>query len=60
MTTNNVTRFEVIDHTTDGEGRVLVRHGVAVELVLQDDGKTLKAFLRDASAPPRELPGRIF
>jgi|LakMenE18May11ns_1017448.scaffolds.fasta_scaffold9935188_9 hypothetical protein len=36
-----VTRFEVIDDT----GRLLVRHKVKVELSVQDDGKTLKAFL---------------
>ena len=39
----NINRFEVIDET----GRVIVRHGVSVELNQQDDGKTLKVFLQD-------------
>jgi|TARA_B110000495_G_C22818550_1_gene477809 hypothetical protein len=39
----NINRFEVIDET----GRVIVRHGVSVELNYQDDGKTLKVFLQD-------------
>ena len=38
-----INRFEVIDET----GRVIVRHGVSVELNYQDDGKTLKVFLQD-------------
>lgn len=43
----SVTRFEVIDHTKDGEGRVLVKYDVKVELKYQDDGRTLKVFLGD-------------
>ena len=39
----NINRFEVIDET----GRVIVRQGVSVELNYQDDGKTLKVFLKD-------------
>ena len=39
----NINRFEVIDET----GRVIVRHGVSVELNYQDDSKTLKVFLKD-------------
>jgi hypothetical protein len=39
----NINRFELIDET----GRVIVRHGVSVELNYQDDGKTLKVFLQD-------------
>jgi hypothetical protein len=42
-----VTRFEVIDHTKDGEGRVLTKYGVNVELNYQDEGRTLKVFLTD-------------
>lgn len=42
-----VTRFEVIDHGTGGEGRVLVKYGVSIELSYQDDGRTLKVFVRD-------------
>jgi hypothetical protein len=44
--TTRVTRFEVIDET----GRVLVRHGVILELSFQDEGRTLKVFLRERSA----------
>jgi hypothetical protein len=43
-----VTRFEVIDHTKTGEGRILVRRGITVSLSFQDDGRTLKVFLTDA------------
>ncbi len=45
----SVTRFEVIDHTKNGLGRLVVVTGddVAVELSYQDDGRTLKVFLRD-------------
>lgn len=39
---NEVTRFEVIDETS----RAYVRHGVVVELSYQDDGRTLKVFVR--------------
>ena len=38
-----VSRFEVIDET----GRLIVKYGVSVELLYQDDGKTLKVFLKD-------------
>ncbi len=44
MDTGNVTRFEVV---TQDEGRVYVNYGVTVELSLQDDGRTLKVFVRD-------------
>lgn len=43
----NVTRFEVIDHTKQMLGRVYVKYGVDVELSFQDDGKTLKVFVDD-------------
>ena len=46
---NKVTRFEVIDHTWAGTGRIvnMTHHDVSVELSYQDDGKTLKVFLKD-------------
>ena len=41
-------RFEVIDHTTGGEGRIMVRSGdISVEPMLQDGDQTLKVFLSD-------------
>lgn len=43
METARVTRFEVIDST----GRAYVKYDVAVTLVLQDDGQTLKVFVLD-------------
>ena len=43
----HVTRFEVIDHSGDKPGRVLVKYGVNVEMSIQDDDKTLKIFLTD-------------
>lgn len=42
MNTENITRLEVIDET----GRLLVLHDVNVDLSLQDDGRTLKAFVK--------------
>lgn len=49
MGISNVNRVEVIDHTTDGEGRVFVKweEALDVTLDLQDEGKTLKVFIRD-------------
>ena len=45
-----VSRVEVIDHSKsseDGGGRVFVKRGcVEVELSYQDDGKTLKLFVK--------------
>ena len=41
--TKTITRFEVINE----KGRVLVCYGVKVKLLYQDDGKTLKVFLKD-------------
>ena len=42
---SEVTRFEVIDHTSKQGGRIVVEYGVKVELSLQDDNRTLKVFL---------------
>lgn len=40
---DKVTRFEVVDN----EGRAYVKYGVQeLKFSLQDDGKTLKAFVR--------------
>lgn len=50
LATDAVTRFEVIDHTTNGKGRCLVRYGVRVEPMLQDGGRTLKMRLLDPPA----------
>lgn len=47
-----VTRFEVIDHTSDMRGRVLVRHGCKITINLTDHGRTMKVFLTDADLPP--------
>ena len=40
--TGNVTRFEVIDE----QGRAYVRYDVGVTLSYQDDGRTLKVFIK--------------
>jgi hypothetical protein len=48
-----VTRFEVIDQG----GRALVRYGVSVALSYQDDGRTLKVFLRERAGDVREETG---
>lgn len=49
MDTSKVTRFEVIDHTGDFGGRVLVRYGVSVRLLIQDDDRTLKVVITDSA-----------
>lgn len=45
--TEKITRFEVIDHTSELQGRILVKYGVKVEISIQDDGRTMKVFLTD-------------
>lgn len=49
MDVSKVTRFELIDHRegSDTPGRAIVRYDVDVELSLQDQGRTLKVFLKD-------------
>lgn len=47
METEKITRFEVIDHTSEFQGRILVKYGVKVEISIQDDGRTMKVFLTD-------------
>ena len=47
MNTEKITRFEVIDHTSEFQGRILVKYGVRVEISIQDDGTTMKVFLTD-------------
>jgi hypothetical protein len=51
VTTDNfkVTRFVVVDHTTKNPALAAVGiwRGVNVELSYQDDGRTLKVFLKD-------------
>ena len=47
MNLNKVNRLEVIDHAT-GEGRAYVfweKEPVKIELMLQDDDRTLKIFI---------------
>ena len=45
--TSQVTRFELIDHTARNSLRAVVRYDCSVELSYQDNGKTLKVFLKD-------------
>ena len=43
----NVNRIEVINHSGAGEGREYVKKRISIdEFSLQDDGKTLKIFLK--------------
>lgn len=44
---DNVTRFEVIDHSSKMRGRYVVEYGVKVEVSIQDEGRTMKVFLTD-------------
>lgn len=48
---DTVTRFEVIDET----GRTYVREGVSITLSYQDDGRTLKAFLKPGKPLVRKV-----
>jgi hypothetical protein len=44
---NKVTRFEVIDHSENGVGRAYTKYNVkSLELSYQDDGRTLKIFIK--------------
>lgn len=48
----NINRIEIIDHTKDGEGRAYVKwteENFKVEIIEQDDGKTLKIRLSEES-----------
>ena len=47
METEKITRFKVIDHTSEFQGRKLVKYGVRVEISIQDDGRTMKVSLTD-------------
>jgi len=47
MILKEVTRFEVIDHSSKKRGRYVVEYGVKVEASVQDEGRTLKIFLTD-------------
>lgn len=47
-----VTRFEVIDHTHQARGRVMVRYGVKVDIAIQDKGRTMKVTLTDVEPAP--------
>lgn len=47
MKTAKVTRFEVIDHRTNGTGRAFTAYDCSIQLSLQDDGRTLKVFVDD-------------
>lgn len=46
----DITRFEVIDHRAEGDGRILVyQFDMQAVIVTQDEGRTLKVFLNDQS-----------
>lgn len=49
---SKVTRFEVIGNNV---GRMIVLYGVEVELSLQDDGRTLKAFVKRAGVEAQPI-----
>ena len=52
LPTDKITRIEVIDEI----GRALVRRDVKVEISIQDDGRTMKVFVRPVGET--ELHGR--
>lgn len=46
-----INRFEVIDHTSTGEGRAYIKRGnLEIEFSLQDDNQTLKIFITDGES----------
>lgn len=47
MDVSKVTRVDIIDHRAEFAPYRHDYHGVVPELVLQDDGRTLKVFIRD-------------
>lgn len=48
LNTYNVTRLVIIDHRTGGEGIVLEKWNIGVEIMeLQDEGRTLKIRMID-------------
>jgi hypothetical protein len=53
-----ITRFEVIDHRDAAPifGRVFSVHNVAINLSLQDGGRTLKVFLVNDALRNSKLP----
>ena len=43
----SVNRLEVIDHTTNGEGRAYIKRGdLQIEIQQQDEERTLKLFIK--------------
>lgn len=46
---SKITRLTIIDHRNSGLGILMEEWGVKVELVVQDNGKTLKVFMLDRS-----------
>ena len=50
-TLEKVTRLEVIEHSL----RTLVRYGVSVELLYQENGRTLKIILKDSNIANKPL-----
>ena len=46
---SKITRFELIDHREDiaNHGRIYAERNVIVDLSLQDNGRTLKVFVKD-------------
>jgi len=59
METEKITRFEVIDHTSELQGRILVKYGVKVEISIQDDGRTMKVFLTDKINNEKTISNRM-
>lgn len=52
MLSDTITRVEVIDHTDNGSGREYIKREelpFIVTLSIQDDGRTLKIFLKENS-----------
>ncbi len=47
MDTSKITRMTVVDWRSGGDGRVIEEWDISVELSVQDDGKTLKVFMKD-------------
>jgi hypothetical protein len=54
---DKITRLTVVDHREGGSGRVFEAWDVDVYLSLQDDGQTLKIFVRDTEVDNTQQVG---
>lgn len=56
-----VNKFELIDHTKGGDGRVFVKYKDNLKVVtsVQDEDRTLKVFLQDTQEPIEDSKDKV-